>query len=212
MKDIAETYKDTDQWQAIYNKIGKKVIIQSFGDQDSVYESYIGPNWPNIEFREMATRIWGYGARKVAQPQDQKYLSAAWTKAHVSNVGPLGELYMVWGDGKQLHKNDITDYFGFSGVTDAQLQRLGFTTWCGEPQEKGSWISEGDTSMFMNLLDNGLDGHVEAGYGGWGGRNIRTSLRHARDVISPRNLASPVSRCIKYCFRRSSLERTFTAR
>ena len=78
---------------------------------------------------------------------------------------------MVWGDGKQLHKNDITDYFGFSGVTADQLKQLGYITWCGEPQEKGSWISEGDTSMFMNLLDNGLDGHLEAGYGSWGGRN-----------------------------------------
>ncbi len=171
LKSIEETYKDSEKWQDIYKKIGHKVIIQSFGDQDGVYESYIGVHWPNIEFREMATVTWGYFARKVLQPEDQQYVSASWTKEYVSSVGPLGELYMTWGDGKQMHKNDKTDYFGFSNLTVDQLVQMGYIPWCGQPQDKGSWISEGDTSMYMNLLNNGLDGHISASYGGWGGRN-----------------------------------------
>ncbi|WP_368658752.1 nucleoside hydrolase-like domain-containing protein [Metabacillus halosaccharovorans] len=171
LKSIEEEYKDKSQWQAIYEKVSRKVIIQSFGDQDGVYESYILPNWPEIEFREMATMIWGYLARKVVQPEDRHYLSAAWTRENISNVGPFGEFYMVWGDGKQMHKNDIADYFGFAGLTVEQLEELGYFTWYGGLEEPGSWISEGDTSMFMNLLNNGLDAHVDASYGGWGGRN-----------------------------------------
>jgi hypothetical protein len=171
LKSIEEEYKNSSQWENIYEKIAKKVVIQSFGDQDGVYASYIGPNWPDIEFREMATMIWGYAARRVVLPEDRHYLSAAWTRENVSKVGPFGEFYMVWGDGKQMHKNDIADFFGFAGVTVHQLKELGYMPWYGGVEEPGSWISEGDTSMYMNLLDNGLDAHVDASYGGWGGRN-----------------------------------------
>ncbi|GAE93107.1 signal peptide and transmembrane prediction [Gracilibacillus boraciitolerans JCM 21714] len=94
---IEEKYKNSSQWKNIYEKVSNKVIIQSFGDQDGIYASYIEPNWPNIEFREMATTIWGYMARKVVQPQDCHYLSAAWTKENISKIGPFGEFYMVWG-------------------------------------------------------------------------------------------------------------------
>lgn len=182
LKSIEEEYKDCQNWKDLYKKIGEKVIIQSFGDQDGVYATYIGIHWPNIEFREMATATWGYFSRKVLQAEDQKYVSAAWTKEHVSSVGPLGELYMTWGDGKQMHKNDIADYFGFSGLSVEQLNKMGYITWYGEPEEKGSWISEGDTSMYMNLLDNGLEAHIGASYGGWGGRNGKD--------IDPNNISS----------------------
>ncbi|MFD1544238.1 nucleoside hydrolase-like domain-containing protein [Nonomuraea guangzhouensis] len=103
-------------------------------------------------------------------PQDARYLSAEWTKANVSGVGLFGEFYRVWGDGKQMVPHDIFDYFGFSGLTTEQLKGMGYVVWTA-PQEKGSWISEGDTSIFMNLLDNGLRGYLDPSYGGWGGRN-----------------------------------------
>jgi len=175
LKSIEEEYKHSEQWKAIYEKISIKVIIQSFGDQDEIYENYISKNWPDIEFREMATNIWGYLARKVVMPEDRHYLSAAWTRENVSNVGPFGKFYRVWGDGKMMHKNDITDFFGFSGLNAEQLKNLGYWPWYahfnGGIEEPGSWISEGDTSMFMNLLDNGLDSHVDSSYGGRAGRN-----------------------------------------
>lgn len=171
LKSIEEEYKGGNKWEEIYEKVSQKVIIQSFGDQDGVYETYIAPNWREIEFREVATKIWGYFARKVVQPADYHYLSASWMRENISNVGPFGEFYRVWGDGKQMHKNDIADFFGFAGLTMEELKLLGYIPWYGAPEEPGAWISEGDTSMFMNLLDNGLDGHVDVSYGGWGGRN-----------------------------------------
>ncbi|MEU9885900.1 nucleoside hydrolase-like domain-containing protein [Sphaerisporangium sp. NPDC051011] len=170
LKSIKDQYQNTPQWAAIYKKVSQKGIIQSFGDQDGTYASYIKPNWPDLEFRQMSTSIWGYGARGAVLPQDAKYLSAEWTKANVSGVGPFGEFYRVWGDGKQMVPGDIFDFFGFSGLTTEQLKAMGYVVWTA-PQEKGSWISEGDTSIYMNLLDNGLRGYVDASYGGWGGRN-----------------------------------------
>jgi len=38
------------------------------------------------------------------------------------------------------------------------------------PGEKGSFISEGDTPTFMNLLNNGLRAYEDGSWGGWGGR------------------------------------------
>ncbi|HEX6353096.1 DUF1593 domain-containing protein [Actinophytocola sp.] len=170
LKSIKDQYQGTPRWDAIYRKVSQKAIIQSFGDQDDTYANYIGPNWPDVRFRQMSTNVWGYGARGAVLPEDSGYLSAEWTKANVSDVGPLGGFYRVWGDGRQMVPGDIFDHFGFSGLTTEQLRAMGYVVWT-PPQPKGSWISEGDTSIFMNLVDNGLRGHLDPSYGGWGGRN-----------------------------------------
>jgi cellulose-binding protein len=81
----------------------------------------------------------------------------------------LGAMYHVWGDGRQMVKGDVFDYFGESGKTAEELRAMGYVVWT-PPQEKGSFISEGDTPTFMNLLDNGLRAYEDGAYGGWGGR------------------------------------------
>jgi hypothetical protein len=166
---IKSQYGATPEWPAIRDKVSKKAIIQAFGDQDDTNASYIKPEWPAIEFRQMATATWGYGARGVVRPEFAQYLSAAWTREHVSSVGPLGAHYRVWRDGKQMVPGDVFDYFGEDG-TAAELRARGFQVWT-PPQEKGAWISEGDSSTFMNLVDNGLRSYEDASYGGWGGRS-----------------------------------------
>ena len=55
---------------------------------------------------------------------------------------------------------DIFDYFGLDLPVE-ELKAKGFRVWT-PPQEKGAWISEGDTSTFMNLIDNGLRAHEDA--------------------------------------------------
>jgi len=172
LKSIQERYQGRPEWPVIQAKVSKKAIIQAFGDQDNLYAKYIKPNWPDIEFRQMSTQTYGYGARNAVQPADRVYLTAEWMRENVSSRGPMGEHYRVWGDGKQMAKDDPTDYFGFSGLTADELKAKGFWVWTA-PQEKGSWISEGDTSTFMNLLDNGLRGYTDASWGGWGGRNAQ---------------------------------------
>jgi hypothetical protein len=175
LKTIEEEYRGTEQWEQLYVKICRKVVIQSFADQDGVYAGYIGPNWPDIEFRDMMTILWGYGAREMVLAKDAEYLSASWTREHISSVGPFGELYRVWGDGKTMNRGDLTDFFGHAGLTVEQLEQLGYSVWLKHfgmgLGEKGSWISEGDTTIYLNLLSNGLDAHLDASYGGWGGRN-----------------------------------------
>jgi hypothetical protein len=168
LKAIELQYAGSAEWAVIRAKVSQKAIIQAFGDQDGTNASYIRPTWPDIEFRQMATATWGYGARGVVRPEFAQYLSAAWTREHVSSVGPFGAFYRVWRDGKQMVPGDIFDYFGFD-LSVEELKAKGYRVWT-PPQEKGAWISEGDTSTFMNLVDNGLRAHEDASYGGWGGR------------------------------------------
>ncbi|WP_220795349.1 DUF1593 domain-containing protein [Streptomyces shenzhenensis] len=188
LKSIKDEYFGTPDWPNVYRKVSSKAVIQSFGDQDGMYAQYIQPNWPDVKFRQMSTNIWGYGARSAVLPDDAKYLSAEWTKANVSDVGPLGNFYRVWGDGKQMVPGDIFDYFGHSGLTTEQLKAMGYIVWTA-PQAKGSWISEGDTSIYMNLIQNGLRADVDPSWGGWGGRagtDIGTNGTPSTDYASAR--------------------------
>ncbi|HEX8530098.1 MAG TPA: nucleoside hydrolase-like domain-containing protein [Cytophagales bacterium] len=170
LKSIQEQYEYTTQWEAIQRKVSRKVVLLPSGDQDDTYAAYIKPNWPGIEYRQFrGGPNYGYGAQLGAKPEDAPYLTAAWMQENVSGRGPLGALYRVWGDGKQMVKGDILDYFGLAGYTGEQLKQMGYVVWM-PVQPKGSWLGEGDNHTFMNMLGNGLRAYEAGAYGGWGGR------------------------------------------
>jgi hypothetical protein len=170
LKSIYDQYSKTPQWASIQDKVSKKLVIIPWGDQDGVNGRYIRPNWPNVQTWTLAMIQFGYGARGAHTPENQAYLGTTWTQENVSSRGVLGAMYRVWGDGKGMAQGDVEDYFGFVGLTAEQLTGMGFRVWT-PPQEKGSFISEGDTPTFMNLLSNGLRAHEGDGsWGGWGGR------------------------------------------
>jgi hypothetical protein len=172
LKSIQEEYGNTIQWEQIRKKIVRKVVLLPSGDQDDTYATYIKPNWPDIDYRQfVAGPNYGFGAQLQAKPADSIYLTSSWMKENVSDRGPLGALYRVWGDGKQMVKGDRMDFFGFSGYTSAQLRSMGYIVWM-PIQEKGAWIGEGDDFTYMNMLGNGLRAYEEGSYGGWGGREL----------------------------------------
>ena len=182
LKLIQEQYEYTAQWQAIKKKISGKVVLLPSGDQDDTYAKYIKPNWPDIEYRQFTEGPnYGYGAQLRAKPEDSVYLTSSWMKENVSDRGPLGALYRVWGDGKQMVKGDKLDYFGFSGYTNEQLRSMGYVVWM-PVQAKGSWIGEGDDFTFMNMPGNGLRAYEDGSYGGWGGRQI------SKQIVNPFSL------------------------
>lgn len=172
LKSIQEQYEYTTEWEMIKKKISHKVVLLPSGDQDDTYANYIKPNWPDIDYRQFrGGPNYGYGAQLGAKPEDSIYMTSSWIKENISNRGPLGALYRVWGDGKQMVKGDIMDYFGLSGYTNDQLRKMGYVVWM-PVQEKGSWLGEGDDPTFMDMLGNGLRAYEKGSYGGWGGRAI----------------------------------------
>ncbi|PLK44257.1 hypothetical protein C0V77_10695 [Emticicia sp. TH156] len=169
LKSIQEQYQFNSAWDAIKKKIARKVVLLPSGDQDDTYATYIKPNWPEIEYRQFSNGPnYGYGAQLRASQDNAPYLTSAWMKENVTGRGALGAIYRVWGDGKQMVKDDKMDYFGFAGVTNEELKKKGYVVWM-PVQEKGSWLGEGDNHTFMNMLGNGLRAYEAGFYGGWGG-------------------------------------------
>ena len=170
LKSIQEQYEYTTEWVSIKEKISRKVVLLPSGDQDDTYAIYIKPNWPDIDYRQFRdVPNYGYGAQLGARQEDSIYLTASWMKENVSDRGPLGALYRVWGDGKQMVKGDIMDYFGLPGYSNDELKKMGYVVWM-PVQTKGSWLGEGDDHTFMNMPGNGLRAYEAGSYGGWGGR------------------------------------------
>ncbi|MVM30277.1 DUF1593 domain-containing protein [Spirosoma sp. HMF4905] len=172
LKAIQEQYEYTTEWDVIKKKVSRKVVLLPSGDQDDTYASYIKPNWPDMEYRQFKEGPnYGYGAQLGAKPENAPYLTPAWMKENVLTRGPLGALYRVWGDGKQMVKGDVMDYFGLAGHTNEELKKMGYVVWM-PVQPKDSWLGEGDDHTFMNMLGNGLRAYESGSYGGWGGRGI----------------------------------------
>lgn len=180
LKSIQDEFEFTTQWTAMRDKINRKVILLPSGDQDDTFATYIRPTWPDIEIRQFSQGPnYGYGAQLRATPENAPYLTSQWMKENISARGPFGKLYRVWGDGKQMVKDDKVDYFGFSGYTDEELKAMGYFVWM-PVQEKGSWLGEGDNHTFMNMVGNGLRAFEKGYFGGWGGREL--TMRSQGDV------------------------------
>ncbi len=170
LKSIEDQFKNTAEWTSIKKKISDKVVLLPSGDQDGTVASYIKINWPDIDSRQYRKGPnYGYGAQLVANPVNAALLTTEWMKENILSKGPMGAVYRVWGDGKHMVQGDIFDYFGMDGYTSDQLKKMGYIVWM-PVQKKGSWLGEGDTGTFMNIVPNGLNAWEKETPGGWGGR------------------------------------------
>lgn len=173
LKSIQDIYEHDSAWQKIREKIYNKVILCMSGDQDDTDAKYIKVFWPNFKRMETSSMNVGlsYGAQSRAAEEDKEYYSSEWMQENIRSKGPFGEMYRVWGDGKQMCKGDRFDFFGISGYTAEELRKQGYVVWTSI-QPKGSFLGEGDTYCFLNIIGNGLRGHEDPTFGGWCGGRI----------------------------------------
>jgi hypothetical protein len=178
LKSIQERYQDTPDWPAVYQKVSRKAILSTSGDQDDTGATYIRPNWPEIRTLPAGGGgvPLGYGARNGVRGKDTIYYGTEWMRENVSSKGPLGAFVRVWGDGKQMVKGDVMDYFGIAGHTAQELKAMGYAVWL-PPRPKGEFLGEGDTFTYLNLVDNGLLGYRDGTLGGWAGLGARPGAR-----------------------------------
>lgn len=169
---IEQRYKGTPEWDSVYKKVSGKLVLLLSGDQDQTYFSYIKIAWPDvIQHAAHGGPSMGYGASR-STPEAYRYMmEPAWMKENISDKGPLGAYYRVWGDGRRMCKEDWFDYFGYSSdnETAEDLTAKGYDVWM-PLFPKGTWLGEGDTGTYLDFIDNGLRAWKNDTWCGWSGR------------------------------------------
>jgi len=156
----------------IHNKIVDKLVVSSFGFQElggpnmQVAFHEFGQFWPDLEYRQVSQQIWGYSHRNAIYPDVSDMTRWPWTQ-RIVNVGPHGSMYWIVGtSGRSADwDNDNRRWL----VTDSENnadQRTG----TGGSGTYGDFISEGDSSNWAMLVQNGLRNWEDPTWGGWGGR------------------------------------------
>jgi hypothetical protein len=139
--------------------------------------------------------MWGYGCSNAVQLSDSYLISPGMNKVYIKDVGPLGAMYWFsadytfiggildllrgesrgWVNGA-VTAEDITRINGYiAALPDLDLtyasRSLGYTINMPTPNTaQWTYASEGDSTAFATLIDNGLRNWVDPTWGGWGGR------------------------------------------
>lgn len=165
LKSIEDEFKESAEWEEIYQKITEKAIIYTVLDQDATYKKYIDPNWPEVKVIYNSDQFWclAYPWPSRVPEELQQYLSGDFFSEHILfDRGALMAEYYSWGDGRQI-ENDPEHHHG-----DLQSMKE-------NNRNQYDFISEGDSPAYFYLLDVGLRSHENPSYGGWGGRFIQSS-------------------------------------
>jgi hypothetical protein len=174
LKSIEEIYSEQPYWKELKARISKKVVLCLSMDQDDTYARYIHPFWPEIEELNpngMQVDLTFFAPLRVKE-ENKVFYSPEWTGQYIRSKGLFGERYRVWGDGKQMVKGDIFDFFGVSELGKEKLKEKGYILWMPTLLPKGTFISEGDTFCYLNLIDNGLRADEDPTFGGWTGAKM----------------------------------------
>jgi hypothetical protein len=164
LKSIEDEYKNTNQWEAIYKKIGKKAIIYAVLDQDATYKKYVAGHWSNIRVFYNSDQFWclAYPWPRVVPKELQLYLRGEFmAKNIILNHGPLLSKYYTWGDGQKQAGDEEHTHGNLSEIDKYKMTQYDF-------------ISEGDSPAYFQLLNVGLMSQNNPEYGGWGGRMVQS--------------------------------------
>ena len=170
LMSIEEEYKDSDEWESLYEHLCENVILVSWGLQDSCYLDYIQPNWPQMRLVDVSGSTIAYGYRwatlEVLSEESREKMSSAWMVENIDqNRGALMDYYVTWGDGTYLEGEEDSDQYG---TNEALLGDE--TSWVGHAYEKYDFLSEGDSPAWFITIPNGLRSLEDLSYGGWNGR------------------------------------------
>lgn len=185
LKEIEDEYKDTPQWEDIYNKICDKVVLNVCGFQDSTYDTYIGLAYPDMKAVNIGFGVFAYSTNNQGTPGMQERLSGAWYEEHIEfNHGALLDKYITTGDGTYLEGEVHGSQYG------SNEDLLNNPNVFGGAKERYHFISEGDSPTYFHLLDNGLREQEGENYGGWAGRYVKQNATLNGITLSKRYSSS----------------------
>lgn len=168
LKSIEEQYKNTPEWNKIYQKVCKKAIIYAILDQDATYRKYVSVNWKDIKIFYNSNQFWCFAYPwKLSVPQNLHYLLEGKFMGDniINNHGPLTKMYYSYGDGQKQAGDDENIHGNLEKVKADFKADFG----------KYDFISEGDSPAYFHLIDVGLNNLNNPEFGGWGGRLVQST-------------------------------------
>ncbi len=159
LKSIEEEYRNTPQWNAIRDKLAKKLFLYIILDQDDSYNNYIAKNWSNLTVVNDRCDFWHFAyAWQMHENDVNTALHASWNVDNLLNRGALMDNYALMDDGRWI-----------DGELPEEQRGVGYIA-RNPSYDKYDFISEGDSPSFLYLAQNGLRSYENPSYGGWGGR------------------------------------------
>ena len=169
LKRIELDWRETPEWERVYQQVCEKVIIFMIITQDDTYRDYIAGAWPDLRMLH-CTSLAGIGFffdETCCTPEHQRMTRGSWLKSHLLDKGPLPALYHTWGDDHEYPGEQWESQFG------CNPEMMAGNWWGHAPHERYDMISEGDSPSFLYLIDKGLRSLEDPSYGSWGGRFVR---------------------------------------
>lgn len=161
---IAEEYEKTSEWEKIYDKVCRKVRIWGIHEgigQDFSYGDYAKAIFPDLKLMATEYMYGSYFSAVREQPDCIETFQPEWLKKHIKfNHGPLLEKYNLFGDGTYYEGEPERYQYGIHPVLD-----WGFDDTPPVEFEPYSFLGEGDSSTYIQLLEMGLRGLED---GRWG--------------------------------------------
>jgi hypothetical protein len=165
--------------------------------KDTAGERFIIEKLLDDDPRPIHIPSWG-GANTTASALWR--LKTEYSQADYEKATSKIRIYCIWyqdGGGQWIEDNipeayifeafgwdNTWDYQSTSGDNPSEVRAYMTSSWLREHQTTNhgdlgaytpqSYVSEGDTPSFLNLINNGLRAHEDYTLGGWGGRGLHT--------------------------------------
>lgn len=160
---IYEEFGETEEWDAVYDKVINKVIIQGNG-QDATYSKYITDIYPDLYLVNGKANGYTYFAANTAPEFAREYFNSEWLAENIKfDHGKLNEAYHLVADGTYYEGEMELFQFGMKN-------EVGFTESSMKTFDQYDWLAEGDSVHWLILTKVGLRGLENGNYGTWCGR------------------------------------------
>ena len=155
---IYDEYSETDEWEAIYQKICDKAILIGI-TQDYTFPDFVAPKYPDLVVSTSNCGYAGYSAAVNAQADALHTFQADWLKENIKfDHGSLMALYKLVNDGQIIEGEEDEYQFGLTNTV------------YGKEYNDYDFIAEGDSAGFIGLISCGLRGFENGAFGSYGGR------------------------------------------
>lgn len=170
--DIEAEYGASPDWDALHEKISRKVVLTACGEQDETYRTVIAEKWPQIAFvKTLQMMSYAYPWLSMPECESKDCLRSDFMQREILNKGSaLASGYCTWLDGNVYEGEEAADQFG----SNPNVTKEWFGARFGLPEPvQYDFLSEGDSPTFFLLLGWGLRSLEDFTYGGVSGRFVK---------------------------------------